>query len=87
MDSGAEAHVVSLADWKNLGEPVLKPAQVRLRNASGDDMGVSCSFVVRGCCDNQKVEMTTRSTSFLCFSTNASCSMDEVNSIYFSSKW
>ena len=27
MDSGAEEHVVSLADWKSLGEPVLKPAQ------------------------------------------------------------
>ena len=38
MDSGAEEHVVSLADWKSLGEPLLKPAQVRLRSASGDDM-------------------------------------------------
>ena len=49
MDSGAEEHVVSLADWKSLGEPVLKPAQVRLRSATGDDMGVSGSFMVRGC--------------------------------------
>ena len=24
VDSGAEEHVVSLADWKSLGEPVLK---------------------------------------------------------------
>ena len=46
-DSGAEEHVVSLADWKSLGEPLLKPAQVRLRSATGDDMGVSGSFVVR----------------------------------------
>ena len=46
MDSGAEEHVVSLADWKSLGEPVLKPAQVRLRSATGDDMGVSGSFMV-----------------------------------------
>ena len=38
MDSGAEEHVVSLADWKGLGGPVLKPAQVRLRSAAGDDM-------------------------------------------------
>ena len=29
MDSGAEEHVVSLADWKSLGKPVLEPAQVR----------------------------------------------------------
>ena len=29
IDSGAEEHVVSFADWKSLGEPVLKPAQVR----------------------------------------------------------
>ena len=35
MDSGAEEHVVSLADWKSLGEPLLKLAQVRLRSATG----------------------------------------------------
>ena len=39
MDSGAEEHVVSLADWKSLGEPVLKPAQDRMRSATGDDTG------------------------------------------------
>ena len=55
MDSGAEEHVVSLADWKSLGEPVLKPTQVRLRSATGDDMGVSGSFMVRGWCNNQMV--------------------------------
>ena len=38
MDSGAEEHVVSLADWKSLGEPLLKPAQLRLRSATGNDM-------------------------------------------------
>ena len=58
MDSGAEEHVVSLADWKSLGEPVLKPAQVRLRNATGDDMGVSGIFMVPGWCNNQMVELT-----------------------------
>ena len=47
MDSGAEEHVVSLADWKSLGEPLLKPAQVRLRRATGDDMGVCGSFMMR----------------------------------------
>ena len=50
--------MVSLADWKSLGEPLLKPAQVRLRSATGDDMGVSGSFVVRGWCDNKMVELT-----------------------------
>ena len=44
MDSGAEEHVVLLPDWKSLGEPLLKPAQVRLRSATGDDIGVSGSF-------------------------------------------
>ena len=39
MDSGAEEHVVSLADWRSLGEPLSKPAQVRLRSATGNDMG------------------------------------------------
>ena len=73
MDSGAEEHVVSLADWKSLGEPLFKPAQVRLRSATGDDMGVSGSFVVRGWCDNQMVELTalvaTRATRSLCSAT------------------
>ena len=73
MDSGAEEHVVSLADWKSLGEPLLERAQVRLRSASGDDMGVSGSFVVRGWCENQMVELTalvgTRATRSLCSAT------------------
>ena len=34
MDSGAEEHVASLSDWKSLGEPLLKPAQVRLRSGA-----------------------------------------------------
>ena len=69
MDSGAEEHVVSLAD----GAPLLKPAQVRLRSATGDDMGVSDSFVVRGWCDDKMVELTafmaTRATKSLCSET------------------
>ena len=73
MDTGAEKHVVSLADWKSLGEPLLKPAQVRLHSATGGDMGVSGSFVVRGWCDNQMVELTvwvaTRATKSLCSAT------------------
>ena len=73
MDSGAEEHVVSLADWKSLVGPVLKLAQVRLRSATGDDMGVSCSFMVRGWCDDQMVELTalvaTRATRSLCSAT------------------
>ena len=73
MDSGAEEHVVSLADWKSLGGPVLKPTQVRLCSATGDDMGVSDSFVVRGWCANQMVELTalvaTRATRSLCSAT------------------
>ena len=69
MGSGAEEHVVLLADWKSLGDPVLKPAQVRLRSATGDDMGVSGSFMVRGWCDNTMVEtalVATRATRSLC---------------------
>ena len=73
MDSGAEEHVVSMADWKSLGEPLLKPAQVRLRSATGVDMGVSGSFMVRRWCDNQMVELTalvaTRATRSLCSAT------------------
>ena len=45
--SGAEEHVVSLADWRSLDDPLLNPAHVRLRSATGDDMEVSASFVVR----------------------------------------
>ena len=73
MDSATEEHVVSLTDWKSLGEPLLKPAQVRLRSATGDDMGVSGSVLVRGWLDNQMVELTalvaTRATRSLCSAT------------------
>ena len=71
MDSGAEDHVVSLADWRRVGEPPLKPAQVRLRSANGDDM--SGSFVVRGWCEDKLVEkkalVATRATKSLCSAT------------------
>ena len=73
IHSGAEEHVVSLADWKSLGEPMLKPAQVRLRSATGDGLGVSGSSVVRGWCDNQMVELTAsvanRATKSVCSAT------------------
>ena len=73
MGSGAEEHVLSLADWKSLGEPLLKPAQVHFRSATGDDLGVAGGFVVRGWCDNQIVELTalvaTRFTRSLCSAT------------------
>ena len=73
MDSGAEEHVVSLNDWRRLGSPVLKSAQIRLRCATGEDMGVSGSFVVRGWCEDKVVEMTVlvaaRATRSLCSAT------------------
>ena len=73
MDSSTEEHVVSLADLKSLGGLVLKPAQVRLRCAIGDDMRVAGSFMVRGWCDHQMVELTalvaTRAARFLCSAT------------------
>ena len=48
MDSGAEEHVVTSADWQRLGEPLSQPAQVRLRSATGDDMEVLGGIVFRG---------------------------------------
>ena len=52
---------------------MLKPAQVRLRSATGDDMGVSGSFVMRGWCDDHMVELTalvaTRASRSLCSAT------------------
>ena len=73
MDSGAEEHVVSLPDWKSLGEPLLNPAQVRFRSGTGDDMGVSGSFVVRRWCEDKLVKLTalvaTRATRSLCSAT------------------
>ena len=48
----------SHADWRQLGEASLRPAHVRMRNASGDDMGVTGSSSDRGWCDDKSVEMT-----------------------------
>ena len=65
--------MVSVNDWRRLGAPTLKPVQIRLRSATGDDMGVSGSFVLRGWCDDRVVEMTalvsTRATRSLCSAT------------------
>ena len=87
MDTGAEEHVVSLADWTSLGEPVEKPAQVRLRSATGDDMEVSGSFMVRGWCDNQMVASYKVSV----FSNEAGeCWLqhrDETDSVCFALQW
>ena len=66
MDSGAGEHVISHADWKNLGEPSLRPAQVRLRSATGDDMGVTGGISVHGWCDDKTAFVATRATRSLC---------------------
>ena len=94
MDSGAEEHVVSLADWKSLREPVLKPAQVRLRSATGDGVGVSGSVMVRGWCDNQMVVDSSgggSSYKISVFSDEAGeCWLQhryEANSVCFASQW
>ena len=44
--AGYEEHVVSADDWRRLGAPVVKPVQVSVRSATGDDMKTSDSFVV-----------------------------------------
>ena len=51
------------------GESSVKPARVRSRSATGDDMGVIGSVLVRGWCGEQLVDLTglvaTRATRFL----------------------
>ena len=59
----ASLDVVSHADWRQLGEASLRPAHVRMRNATGDDMGVTSSTSVRGWCDDKLVEMTAPVTT------------------------
>ena len=68
LDSGAEEHVVSLSDWKSLSEPVLKPAQVRLRSATGDDMEF---LAILWCL------VATRATRSLCSATKLVNATDE----------
>ena len=77
-----QANLEEKADWRRLGEPSLKPAQVRMRSATGDDIGVFGSFVVRRC-EDKLVELTalvtTRATKFLCSATklvSARCSIE-----------
>ena len=67
--------MVSFADWRLWGESSVKPARVRSRSATGDDMGVTGSVLVRGWCGEQLVELTalvaTRATRSLCSETSA----------------
>ena len=58
MDSGAEEQAISHADWRHLDEPSLRPAQVRLRSAAGNDMGVIVSISVHGGCDAKLVVLS-----------------------------
>ena len=58
MDSGAEGQAISHADWRHLDEPSLRPAQVRLRSAAGNDMGVIVSISVHGGCDAKLVVLS-----------------------------
>ena len=58
MDSGAEEQAISHADWRHLGEPSLRPAQVRWRSAAGNDIGVIVSISVHGGCDEKLVQLS-----------------------------
>ena len=53
-----------------MGEPSLRPAHVRLRSATGDDMEVIGRIFVCGWCDGKLVELSglvaTRATRSLC---------------------
>ena len=66
MDSGAGR----TRDWRHLGEPSLRPVQIRLRSATGDDVGAVRSIFVRGWCDDKLVELSglvaTQATKSLC---------------------
>ena len=46
MDSGAEEHVVSLADWKSLGGPLCGAWMVRQRNGEVQSFGGNSSYQV-----------------------------------------
>ena len=93
LDSGAEEHVVSLADWKSLGEPVLKllkfDCAMRLVTTWS-----FWQFMVHGWCDDQMVELTalvaTRAARSLCSATSGECWLqrtDEADSVCFASQW
>ena len=71
MDSGAQELVTScMLTRENLGAPSLRPAQVRLRSATSDDMGLLGSVSVRRLCNDKLLELTalvaTRAARSLC---------------------
>ena len=93
MDSGAEEHVVSLVDWKSLGEPVLKLAQFDCGVRLVTTFEFLAVFMVRGWCDNQMVEFDS-SGGDSSFKVSVFCDeagecwlqhRDEVNSVCFAS--
>ena len=89
MDSGAEEHMVSLTDWESLGEPMLTPTQVRLRN--GSLWQFYGAWMVRK--SNGGVDSFGGDSSYQVFAfcnESAECWLqqrDEAHSICFASQW
>ena len=73
MDSGAEQHVVSLADRRRLGEP----------SSSTGDMGVAVSILLRGeiaLDTSREIDMVTQTVT-LCTTRGAKCASRRVASL------
>ncbi len=39
LDTGADVHVMTMVEWRRLGEPMLTETKVKLTKASGEDLG------------------------------------------------
>ena len=96
MDSGAEDTWCRWQTGKVLVSNCLKPAQVRLRSANGDDMGVSGSFL--WCVDGAIIKWWSSQLWWrlelpgLCVSATKLVSAgysieDEANSVCLASQW
>ena len=56
LDTRADVHVITLAEWRRLGQPTVTETKVKLTTASGEDLGAVGTVRIRGHLEGHKVE-------------------------------
>ena len=56
LDTEADFQVMTMVEWRRLGEPMLTETKVKLTTASGEDLGALGTVKVRGCLKGQRVD-------------------------------
>ncbi len=56
LDTSADGHVMTMVEWRRLGQPMLTETKVKLMTASGEDLGALGTVKVRAWLNGHQVE-------------------------------